>query len=148
MGRKDDHSGNIRTRFQTSLVAGLLEHRRQKSRNFPGKHPVQDTHMSESGAACVKACPKTKYTNATGAAEYLGVSKATFFRHRANGHFPPSPITGRYHLDDLDREARGTLSIRNGHDAADAQTQKTFGKSETTPLLAHGGQKSPQVSLE
>ena len=148
MGLKTDHSRKITAKFQTNLVAGLLNHRRQGSRNLSGKVPAQGTNKTESGEVHVPASPKTKYTNAKGAAEYLGISKATFFRRRALGYFQPSPITGRYHLDDLDREAKGNPTTPGISISAEAAIQKTFGKSETTPLLAHGGSPSKIVSFE
>ena len=148
MGRKTNHSRNMATKFRTNLVAGLLNQRRLEKRTPLGKEPFQETDKTERGAVHVQAPPKTKYTNAKGAAEYLGLSKASFCRLKAKGFFQPSPITRRYHLDDLDREARGTLSRPNGGDAADSQTQKTFGDPESMPPLAHGGSLSTVVSLE
>ena len=138
MGRKTNHSRNMTTKFRTNLVAGLLNQRRLENRTPLDKGPFEETDKTERGAVHVQAPPKTKYTNAKGAAEYLGISKASFCRLKAKGFFQPSPITRRYHLDDLDREARGTLSRPNGGDAVDAQPQKTFGDPESMPPLAHG----------
>jgi len=135
------------TKFQTNLVAGLLTQQRLENRTPLAKGPVQEAEKTKTAVVHVQAPPKTKYTNAKGAADYLGISKATFCRLKAKGFFKPSPITGRYHLDDLDREARGTLSRPNGGDAADAQPQKTFGDPESMPPLAHGGSVLKPVSL-
>jgi hypothetical protein len=145
MGRKTNHARNNATKFQTNLLEGLLTHRRMEHRSNPqDKVSAQEMDKMERGAAHLQAAPKTKYTNAKGAADHLGISKATFCRLKAKGFFQPSPITGRYHLDDLDREARGALSTQNGRAAADAQTQKTFGHPETMPPLAHGERMSNQ----
>ncbi len=148
MGRKTNPARNNATKFQTNLLEGLLTHRRMEHRNPHDKVSARETDKKERGAVHLQAAPKTKYTNAKGAAEYLGLSKASFCRLKAKGFFQPSPITRRYHLDDLDREARGTLSRPNGGDAADSQTQKTFGDPESMPPLAHGGSLSTVVSLE
>jgi hypothetical protein len=138
MRRKSDRSWNITTKFQTNLVAGLLNNRRQGNPHLSAKVPAQGTDKKASAGHHAQP-PQTQYTNAKGAAEYLGISKATFCRLKAKGFFQPSPVTGRYHLDDLDREARGTLSRPNGCDAADAQTQKTFGHPESTQPPAPSG---------
>jgi len=115
-----------------------------EKRTPQGGVPALKKDKTEGGAPNVQGLPKTKYTNAKGAAQHLGLSKATFFRLRARGHFQPSPITGRYHLDDLDRETRATLSKPNGRDPADAQNQNPFGYSEPMPPLAHGESMSTQ----
>ena len=107
MGRKTNHAPSSATKFQTNLLEGLLTHRRMEKRNTQGGVPILKTDKPEGGVSHVQALPKTQYTNAKGAADHLGISKATFYRLKAKGFFPPSPITGRYHLDDLDRDARG-----------------------------------------
>ena len=122
MGRKTNHARNNATKFQTNLLEGLLTHRRMEHRNPHDKVSARETDKMERGAVHLQAAPKTKYTNAKGAADHLGISKATFCRLKAKGFFQPSPITGRYHLDALDREARGALSMQNGRDAANTQT--------------------------
>lgn len=133
MGSKINHAQSSATRFQANLVEGLLTRRRMEKRNPQGEVSALETDTREGGAVHVQAPPKTKYTNAKGAADYLGISKATFCRLKTKGFFKPSSVTGRYHLDDLDREARGTISLQNGNDAADAQNQKTFGHPESMP---------------
>ena len=138
MGRKSNHAGHIASTFQANLVAGLLSHRRQEPSRSKGKAPARESEKTANAVGHVQASPQTKYTNAKGAANYLGISKATFCRLKAKGFFQPSPVTGRYHLDDLDREARGTLSTPERSDAAEAQPQNTFGPPETMPPLAHG----------
>jgi hypothetical protein len=72
-----------------------------------GKSPLEDFRTMASTPPHASSAPKTKYTNAEGAREHLGISKSKFFRLRNQGYFKPSPVTGLYHLDDLDREARG-----------------------------------------
>ena len=67
----------------------------EKPRRLPSKQP-----------------PASPYTNSKRAAAYLGIFKAQFIRLRSRWYFKPSPITGRYHTDDLDRETRG-LSARD-----------------------------------
>lgn len=148
MGRKTNHSRNMATKFQTNLVAGLLTHQRLENRTPLAKGPVQEAEKTKTAAVHVQAPPKTKYTNAKGAAQHLGLSKATFFRLRAKGHFQPSPVTGRYHLDDLDRETRSAPAELSGKSTAETATQKPFGKSESMPPLAHGGSMANVVSLE
>jgi hypothetical protein len=110
MRRKSDRSWNITTKFQTNLVAGLLNNRRQGNPHLSAKVPAQGTDKKASAGHHAQP-PQTQYTNAKGAAEYLGI----------------------------DREARGTLSRPNGCDAADAQTQKTFGHPESTQPPAPSG---------
>ena len=144
MGRKTNHARNNATKFQTNLLEGLLTHRRMEHRNPQDTVSARETDKVERGAVHLQAAPKTKYTNAKGAADHLGISKATFCRLKAKGFFQPSPITGRYHLDDLDRETRGALSMQNGSEPTNTQTQKTFGHPETMPPLAHGESMSNQ----
>lgn len=148
MGRKANHSRSMATKFQTNLVAGLLTHRRLENHTPLNKELIREAEKTQTATVPVQAPPRTKYTNAKGAAQYLGLSKATFFRLRAKGHFQPSPITGRYHLDDLDRETRATPAGLSGNRAAEAAAQKPFGKSESMPPLAHGGSMANVVSLE
>lgn len=148
MGRKTNPARNNATKFQTNLLEGLLTHRRMEHRNPHDKVSARETDKMERGAVHLQAAPKTKYTNAKGAADHLGISKAMFFRLRAKGYFQPSSVTGRYHIDDLDSEARGIPATPGSSISAEAATQTTFGKAETTPPLAHGGRPSKTVGLE
>lgn len=139
MGRKTNHSRNMATKFRTNLVAGLLNQRRLENRTPLDKGPFEETDKTERGAVHVQEPPKTKYTNAKGAAQYLGLSKATFFRLRAEGHFQPSPVTGRYHLDDLDRETRSAPAELSGIRTAEAAAQKSFDPPKSIRPPAPGG---------
>lgn len=112
------------TKFQTNLVAGLLSHRRLENQTPLNEELLRKAENTETATIPVQAPPKTKYTNAKGAAQYLGLSKATFFRLRAKGYFQPSPVTGRYHLDDLDRETKAAPAELTGNSAAKAAAQK------------------------
>jgi hypothetical protein len=106
MGRARNRSQNGNTTFEANLVAGLLNQQRQRNQKFKHKINAQKPQKTEQTPHQRHALPETKYVNARGAAQYLGISKATFFRLKAKGHFRPSPITGRYHLDDLDSHAK------------------------------------------
>lgn len=139
MGRKTNHSRNMATKFQTNLVAGLLTHRRLENHTPLNKELLRDAEKTKTAAVHVQAPPKTKYTNAKGAAQHLGLSKATFFRLRAKGHFQPSPVTGRYHLDDLDRETRATPAELSGIRTAEAAAQKSFDPPKSIRPPAPGG---------
>ena len=147
MGRKANHSRNVTTVFEANLVAGLLNHRRLQNSCRIRKACSRDADQTEVGLTLAQTPSKTKYTNAKGAALHLGISKATFFRRKARGHFKPSPVTGLYHLDDLDRETRPVPAALSGNNSAEAATQKIFGNSETHTPLAHGGSVSKPVSL-
>ena len=148
MGRKANHSRSMATKFQTNLLAGLLTYRRLENHTPLNKELLREAEKTVTATVTVQAPPNTKYTNAKGAAQYLGLSKATFFRLRAKGHFQPSPVTGLYHLDDLDRESRAVPAALSENNSAEAATQKTFGNSETHTPLAHGGSVLKPVSLE
>ena len=147
MDRKASHSRNITTVFESNLVAGLLNHRRLQSSCRIRKACSRDADQTEVGLTLAQTPSKTKYTNAKGAALHLGISKSTFFRRKARGHFKPSPVTGLYHLDDLDRETRAVPGALSENNSAEAATQKTFGNSETHTPLAHGGSVLKPVSL-
>jgi hypothetical protein len=99
----------ITEKFQNKLVAGLLKQQREERRESSRKSPIPKTCLVERDQTLAShgTTPETKYTDAKGAAQHLGISRSKFFRLRSKGHFTPSPITGLYNFQDLDREARG-----------------------------------------
>jgi hypothetical protein len=111
--RKDAQKrGSSRSTFESNLISGLLKERTTKATKNSGMPPMVTPAVRKSSSSCFKQPPASPYTDAKGAAAYLSISKAKFFRLRRQGYFKPSPITGRYHTDDLDRETRG-LSARD-----------------------------------
>ena len=84
---------------------------------------------------------RSQWINAQQAAVYLGISKATFARLRKKGHFKPSPITGRFHLDELNREAFGIPSqtlYSDGPPNGAAQTLSPSGETRPGPSSQPG----------
>jgi hypothetical protein len=114
MARRIDtqERGRSRSNFESSLISGLLKERTTKASKNSGMPPLVTPSVQKGSSPCSKHAPASPYTDSKGAAAYLGISKAKFFRLRRQGHFKPSPITGRYYTDDLDRETRG-LSARD-----------------------------------
>jgi hypothetical protein len=102
MNRTRNSNRTLAGALQTSLIKQLGKRQRQTP-----KKPLPTIVERKSASAAPERLTQSKYVGAKAAYQHLGISKATFFRLRGNGHFPPSPVTGRYHLDDLDREARG-----------------------------------------
>ncbi len=113
-------NGRARSRFESNLLSGLLS-KAGKSSEFAASSKAKD---DASQAPPILPVKSSRYTDAKGAAEYLGISKSTFFRLRNKGFFTPSPVTGRYHLDELDREAKGVPPNHTGKGAAEVLTQK------------------------
>ncbi len=88
--------------LQTNLIKQLGNQRRRTP-----KKTVSPAAERKPAPVALEQRPASKYVDSKAAYQHLGISKASFFRLRKLGHFSPSPVTGRYHLDDLDREARG-----------------------------------------
>ena len=109
MARRIDtqERGRSRSKFESSLISGVLKERTSKASKNSGMPPLVTPSVQKGSSPCSKHAPASPYTDSNGAAAYLGISRAKFFRLRSKGHFQPSPVTGRYHMDDLDSEARG-----------------------------------------
>ena len=109
MGRKINRQarGKTQSKFESNLIAGLLSERAGKAKKSSGMPTLDPRLVGKPSGFISTHSPASRYTDSKGAAGYLGISRAKFFRLRSKGHFHPSPITGRYHMDDLDSEARG-----------------------------------------
>ncbi len=126
MSRKADRSRNIAKKFESNLLSGLL---RQKQRHVDkcfSKVDQKDVKKIQAPLPRAPTVPESKYTNAKGAAKHLGISKATFFRRRAAGFFQPSPVTGKYHLDELDREVKGIPAVLLRTTFAEGAAERTL----------------------
>lgn len=130
MGGRTKHSRRTASRFESNLLEGLSKISQQQRMKSQGKSPLEDFRTVASGPPHASTPPKTKYTNAEGAKEHLGISKSKFFRLRNQGYFKPSPVTGLYHLDDLDREARGIQEPS----PTEKQTSQKFSEDPKTTL--------------
>ena len=150
MGRKINRQarGKTKSKIESNLIAGLLSERAGKAKKSSGVPTLDPRLVGKPSGFMSTHSPASRYTDSKGAADHLGISKAMFFRLRAKGYFQPSSVTGRYHIDDLDSEARGIPATPGSSISAEAATQTTFGKAETTPPLAHGGRPSKTVGLE
>lgn len=111
-----------RTRNSNRTLAGVLQTNLIKQLGKQSRHAPKSSLLSvperKPTSPSVQPPQPSKYVDTKAAHQHLGISKASFFRLRKQGHFSPSPITGRYHLDDLDREARGvqgTASLEQTH---------------------------------
>jgi hypothetical protein len=99
---------NFNRTIAGTLHTNLIKQFAKQRRHTPGKTLSPATERKPAPVA--HEPPASKYVDTKAAYQHLGISKASFFRLRKLGHFSPSPITGRYHIDDLDREARGHRS--------------------------------------
>ena len=147
MARRIDtqERGRSRSKFESSLISGVLKERTSKASKNSGMPPLVTPSVQKGSSPRSKHAPASPYTDSKGAAAYLGISKAKFFRVRRQGHFKPSPITGRYYMADLDLEARGIQSTPTGRATGDAELPKTFGKSESVLSMAPlNGTANPQ----
>jgi hypothetical protein len=129
MDGRTNHSRRAVSRFESNLLEGLSNISQQQRKKCQGKSPLEDFRTVASAPPHASFAPKTKYTNAEGAREHLGISKSKFFRLRNQGYFKPSPVTGLYHLDDLGREARG---IRQPSTYEEQASQKFSEDPKTT----------------
>ena len=102
MSRTRNPNRTLASALQTNLIKQIGKQRR----HTPTKTPSRVEEQKPVSKVIEQPLP-SKYVNTKAAYQHLGISKASFFRLRKLGHFLPSPVTGRYHLDDLDREARG-----------------------------------------
>lgn len=137
-----------RSKFESSLLSGLLNWKATNTTKNSCVPPSETKPAAKDSGSIAGGSPASRYIDSKGAAAYLGVSKAKFFRLRSKGHFRPSPVTGLYHLDDLDREARAVQPPSPDDNSDEEATQKIFGKSESKPPLAHGGSSAKPVSQE
>ena len=113
MGRRPvQRKGGLST-FEQTLIQGVME----RQRGGKPQKLVRPTEVPPAPAAVTKPISgvPSKYLTAVGAYQYLGISKATFFRLKKQGRFSPSPVTNRYHVDDLDNEVRGK-AVQDGQD--------------------------------
>ena len=101
MSLTKNFSRTIAGTFHKNLIKQVAK----QQRHTPGKTLSPATERKPAPVAH-EPLP-SKYVDTKTAYQHLGISKASFFRLKKLGHFLPSPVTGRYHLDDLDREARG-----------------------------------------
>ena len=104
--------------LQTNLIKQLGNQRRRTP-----KKTVSPAAERKPAPVALEQRPASKYVDSKAAYQHLGISKASFFRLRKLGHFSPSPVTGRYHLDDLDRQqscSRGKQTIVSLHCLAEA----------------------------
>jgi hypothetical protein len=106
MGRRTTSRKMGADRFDRNLLQGILEHHR-------GRKP-KTAHTTVLPSAPVEPVKQptpvapSKYLTAKDACAYLGIAKATFFRRKKEGAFQSVAVTNRYHIDDLDREVRGS----------------------------------------
>jgi hypothetical protein len=102
MSRTKNTNRTLASAIQTNLIKELGKQRRQISMKT-----LSGVEEQKPVSKAIEQPLPSKYVDTKTAYQHLGISKASFFRLKKLGHFLPSPVTGRYHLDDLDREARG-----------------------------------------
>lgn len=133
--KSDGIAGNLQQNLIRQLSATALKRTRPTSQiNGPAQTPSPAGHNKA-------ASPQCQWVNARQAAVTLGISKATFARLRKKGHFKPSPITGRFHLDELNREAFGIPSqtlYSDGPPNGAAQTLSPSGETRPGPSSKPG----------
>ena len=130
-------SDGIAGALQQNLIRQLSTKTAQRTRST-SQISARGQPQSPSGDDKT-ASLRSQWINAQQAAVYLGISKATFARLRKKGHFKPSPITGRFHLDELNREAFGV------HSQAPCIDGPPSGASQT--LSPNGGTRTRAESM-
>jgi len=101
MSGSKNSSRTLAGAFQTNLIKQLGKQRLHASKSTPLPTPER-----KPASVITQQQPASKYVATKAAYQHLGISRATFFRLKKQGHFTPSPVTGRYHLDDLDQHVR------------------------------------------